>query len=510
MAKPAKKTIWPRVSPTFVKGQLLAHKLLGLSLAAVMYLICITGTIAVFYAEFQRWETPAAPEMPRASPEAVGRAVAFARARIAETGATPTDVYVITPSPEMPRLLVDYETDALAFDAEGRPAGSGEHALTHFLTELHYELNLPGTIGFVLVGVLGVFLVALIVGGALALPRMLRDAFTLRLDGGRRMSRVDTHNRIAVWGLPFHFVVALSGAIMGIALVVLAIAAPVKYGGDSLKAMAALFGDPKAIAAQASRAGPPPRTDAPEPRIVAALETLARERPDNPPIYLALNQFGTPDELLTIGARHGDRLIYTEGYRFDSAGGLLTTDGYADGDLGRQVYASMFRVHAGAFGGLGVKLVYIVLGLGLSLLCTTGIDIWLAKSAERGRPYPRIQSAWTTFVWATPGLVALACTLALVAGTSPPLVFWSSLALVTLGGAWIEPQRLHWLAPLAAGALILMLPVVHLSQNGAAALSSVAGAVNTGLFLSAATLIVLGARNRRKAPEQIFARVVSA
>lgn len=498
MAGASKKTIWPRVPSGFVKGQLLAHKLLGLSLAAVMYLVCITGTIAVFYGEFERWETPAAPEMALVSPEAVGRAVAAARAHIAQTHAKPADVYVIMPSAEMPRLIVDYEGDAIVFDAEGAPAGSGKHDLTHFLTELHYELNLPGMIGFVLIGVLGVLLVALIVGGALALPRMFRDAFTLRLDRGRRLSRVDIHNRIAVWGLPFHFIVALSGAVMGLALIVVAIAAPVKFDGDQLKAMAAIYGDLAQVAAQARRAGPPPVTTAPEPRIVAALQTLARERPGNPPIYMALNQFGTKDELLTIGAAHGDRLIYTEGYRFDSAGGLMGSDGYADGEIGRQIYASMFRVHAGAFGGMAVKLVYVLLGLGLSVLCTTGVDIWLAKSAERGRPYPRIQSAWTTLVWGAPALVAASCTLSMLAGVPPAPLFWASLMLLSLAGVWVEQRLLHWLAPLAAGAVILTLPLAHLARHGSHAFSPAGAGVNIGLILTAMAIAGLGVRNRMK------------
>lgn len=56
MTAAKQKPLWPRVPPAFVKGQLLAHKLIGLSVAAVMYLICLTGSIAVFYARTERWE----------------------------------------------------------------------------------------------------------------------------------------------------------------------------------------------------------------------------------------------------------------------------------------------------------------------------------------------------------------------------------------------------------------------------------------------------------------------
>lgn len=493
----AEKTIWPRVPAGFVKGQLLAHKLLGLALAALMYLVCVTGAIAVFYADFERWEQPGVPEMTQVSPEAVGRAVAYARQHIAQTGAQPSDVYVITPSPEMPRLVIDYEEDVLAFDASGAYAGPGAHELTHFLTELHYALHLPWQIGFIVIGVLGVLLVALIVGGALALPRMFRDAFTLRLDGGRRLSRVDIHNRLAVWGLPFHLLVAASGAVMGLALVAVGVAGPIMFGGDGARAMADLYGDPAAIAAQARQAGPPPSM-LPEARIVTALETLARERPDNPPIYMALNQFGTPDETLAIGAGHSDRLIYSETYRFDSAGGLMGADGYAEGEAGRQVLASMFRIHAGAFGGPLVKFIYLALGLALSFICTTGVDIWLAKAAARGRAHPRIQSTWTSFVWATPAMLALASTLYVLWAISPVPIFWGGVLLLSLAGVWTPQHLAHWLAPFATGLLTLSLPLAHAARFGADAAAPSAVWVNAALVFAAALLIALGLRNQRR------------
>ncbi len=492
MAQP----IWPRVPPSFVKGQLIAHKLLGLTLAAVMYLVCITGAIAVFYGEFERWEQPGVPEMSYASPEAVGRAVAHARAHIAESGAAPAEVYVITPSAEMPRLLIDYETDVLAFDSNGAYAGTGAHELTHFLTELHYALHLPWQIGFITVGILGVLLVALIVGGALALPRMFRDAFTLRLDGGRRLSRVDIHNRLAVWGLPFHLLVAASGAVMGVAMVAIAVAGPMLFKGDAARAMAAIYGDPAAIAEQAHQGGPPPTSVAPEPQIVAALHSLARERPDNPPIYMALNQFNTPNEIASIGAGHADRLIYSETYRFDSSGALMSADGYAEGETGRQIMASMFRIHAGAFGGMTVKLLYLALGLALSFICTTGVDIWLAKSAARGRFYPRLQSTWTAFVWATPAMLALAGALHLMWGAPPVTVFWSGLLALSLMGVWTPQTIVHWLAPLLAGVMVLTLPAAHALQFGANAAAAVALAINLSFVAVACGLIALAVRNR--------------
>lgn len=497
----AQKPIWPRVPSGFVKGQLVAHELIGLTLAAVMYLVCISGAIAVFYAEYERWEKPGVPEMAYASPEAVGRAAAYARQQIAESGATPTDVFIINPSAEMPRLVVDYEAEphgeTMAFDETGAYAGEAGHDLTHFLVGLHYALNLPYQIGFVIIGTLGVLLTALIVGGALALPRMFRDAFTLRLDGGRRMSRVDLHNRLAVWGLPFHFIVAVSGAVMGVALITISIAGPVMFNGDSLRASAEMYGDYEALSAQAAEAGAP-SADVPEAHIVAALETLARERPDNPPIYMGISNYGTPNEFVSIGAGHGSRLIYSETYYFDSAGGLMSSAGYADGHISQQIAASMFRVHAGAFGGPWVQWLYAILGLGLSFICTTGVDIWLAKAAARGRTYDRVQSAWTSFVWATPAMIALACTINLIADTDPIPVFWIGLAVLSLAGVWTPQRFAHWLGPLLAGIAALSLPIFHAARFGADAFTHAGLSVNAGVATCAIAMIALALRNLKR------------
>jgi uncharacterized iron-regulated membrane protein len=309
--------------------------------------------------------------------------------------------------------------------------------------------------------------------------------------------------------LPFHFIVALTGAVMGVALIMFTLAGPVLFGGDGAKAMTAVYGDPAVIAEQARRAEAPANA-IPEARIVAALETLRRERPDNPALYMTLNQFGTPDEGVAIGAGHGTRLIYAETYRFDNAGGLMSSDGYADGEIGRQFYASMFRAHAGAFGGLPVKLLYVLLGLGLTFICTTGVDIWLAKSAARGRAYPPIQSTWTVFVWATPALIALVCTLSLALNAPPVPLFWIALPLVSLAGIWIPQHVAHWAGPLAAAVAIASLPLAHVARFGLPEPGSIALGVNGGLILVAVGLLALGFRNRRRIAQFVAPEPASA
>ena len=47
--------------PDFVRAMLAGHSALGLAFAALIYIVCLTGTLTVFLYEFQRWEQPNAP-----------------------------------------------------------------------------------------------------------------------------------------------------------------------------------------------------------------------------------------------------------------------------------------------------------------------------------------------------------------------------------------------------------------------------------------------------------------
>ena len=63
------------IEPGTVKRALSAHAAIGLLAGAILYILCLTGTIAVFYVEMQRLEQPGAPEMAEIAPEAVQRGV---------------------------------------------------------------------------------------------------------------------------------------------------------------------------------------------------------------------------------------------------------------------------------------------------------------------------------------------------------------------------------------------------------------------------------------------------
>ena len=85
-------------------------------------------------------------------------------------------------------------------------------------------------------------LCALIISGLVAHPKIFKDAFNFRTKGSRHLEQADIHNGLSVWGVPFHLMIAITGAYFGLALPILAVFADARYDGDREAVIASVFG----------------------------------------------------------------------------------------------------------------------------------------------------------------------------------------------------------------------------------------------------------------------------
>jgi uncharacterized iron-regulated membrane protein len=415
-----------------VKQALSAHAAIGLLAGALLYLVCLSGSLLVFYEEWQRIEQPNAPALASISPEAVQKGVETIFASVPADKPL-TYLYVHLPEPELPRATVMVDEQAMHMDAGGNLVMREEIAWSDFLYAVHYTLQIPGIWGITIVGVLGVMIVALSLTGVLAHPRIFRDAFRLRARSNGGVGLADWHNRMSVWTLPFSLAIALTGAIIGLATLTSYGLAERFYGGDVEAPYEPVFGEH------------PHETDEPGrvPNVAAALRTMEARYPGVDPVYVFIHDPRTEENVVQITAEQSRRLIFGEYYDFGPDGAFRGTVGLSDGELGQQAAASIYNLHFGNYGGLIVKIAYFVFGIALTAICATGTYIWLGKRRRRGIVEPRLRAAWHGVVWGAPAAFLVTFVLRLTVGNEAPFtaVFWGGLALAIVGAILLAGRK---------------------------------------------------------------------
>ncbi|MDQ8754632.1 PepSY-associated TM helix domain-containing protein [Sphingosinicella sp. LHD-64] len=489
---PAKRKAW--IPADFVRAVLKGHSLLGLAFAAAIYLVCLTGTVAVFAREFQRWENPAIAPMTAASPEAVQTALSQA---VARAGPGVEHVYMTLPGAELPWLLVTTDvagrTQSWAADESGRITESAASPWTDFLTALHINLHLPRSWGIFLVGLTGVALLSSLISGLFAHPRIFRDAFHLRLGGSRRLQEADLHNRIGVWALPFHVLVSLTGALLGLTTIIVGVLGLALFQGD-VNRVYDLF-------------VPPHPADNPEAAPLLDLRPMfaqvAERAPGGRVEYVFLEH---PTEMGGAALFNVDdgssNLTNVDAYAFDRTGRLYHASPARENNLGEQILGALGTLHFGWFGGGIIKLAYGLLGLGLTYLAAGGVFIWLARRRDKGRAAPGLERLWTAVVWGQPlALAASAVAVILIGGAGAhdvtvalPLAVWGGVTLACLAAATVmSPVRLSGVGRGASGALLVVVVLAHAALAGGRTADMTAWAVNgwlmaIGLLLLATVL----------------------
>ncbi|MEO0364843.1 MAG: PepSY-associated TM helix domain-containing protein [Pseudomonadota bacterium] len=448
----------PKPKNWFVRS-LGAHSWLGLVVGAAMYWICLSGTLLVFHEDLGRWEQPEVDEFREYDEAALSSTF---NTWFDDPARVTPHLWIILPTDTLPRIRFASETDSWLLNADGTVGPNERNAWTEMLMDLHLYLHLPKTWAMVLVSALGAMLVALIISGFFAHPKIIRDAFKLRLGGNRQLEQTDIHNRLSVWGAPFHLMIAVTGAYFGLALVIMGLYAQVFSDGDSQAIVADVFGGEPQLEQQEGGVA-----------IDAALRRLKQLAPDVTPVLVTVHDAGTPNRFIEIYATIEGRLIYSENYVFDAQGEYLEKRGFSDGEPGKQMIYSIYRLHFGRFGGLGIKLLYGLLGLAITIVSATGINIWLAK--RRARSW--LDDLWVAVVWGAPVAILLSALAAVCFGWSPRLWFWVPYIVATVFALWLRDDRSarQWLQRGASVAALILTVAYSVTHPSSAVSTAVAG-----------------------------------
>lgn len=386
-----------------VKISLDSHAIVGITVGVLMYIVCLTGTLLVFSEVWERFEQPHIPEFSQVESGAYNHALHGFMARVEEPKKS---IYLVLPTEELPRMHVSGGGQEWWTDSSGNLLDESVEGWMQFVSALHVYLHLPESFGLIVVSALGAALIALIISGILSHPRILKDAFIFRQGGNQRIEQADLHNRLSVWGLPFHIMIAVTGAFFGLVGLVVILAATVFYDGDQTALMDDIYG-----------ADPIVNRPVQAVNYEHALLDLRQRAPEASPIYMVLHDVGTEQQFIEIAATMPGRLSYSEMYRYHADGTFINEQGLTSGKAARQIAYSVYRLHFGWFGSWSVRWLYVILGMSLTLISVSGINIWLYKRAKDDG----IDRLWVATVWGFPIALVVAMAASMFLGVSVAL-----------------------------------------------------------------------------------------
>ena len=449
------KSLWPKSSSERVDSALSAHSVMGLVISALLFVICVSGTIAVFEDELEWWEQAGTPTVHEVSPSVMQATAEEVLKRDPET----THLYMYPPRENWPRFVAGGDNGIFVLNESGEFVRQLEAPWNDFLIELHYYLTMPHSLGIIIVAIFGVMLVSMAVSGLLAHPRIFRDAFRFRRTGQARLAQADLHNRLSVWTTPFLIAVAGTGAMIGLFGVVAFVFAQTNFGGDTKKLSEAIFGG-EILEADA--------TPAPITGVDTALINLDRDIPEANPFIVIINEPGTKSQHIEIYGDETNRLIYGETYTYSTDGKLLATGHNSDGPVGQQVAMSMYRLHFGDFGGALMKSIYFLLGIMLCIVVATGLNIYFLKRREKGRAAPRLEAMWSGWIWGSMAMFPITLTVSLLGVSGGWLIamFWlGSIVFSGVATVWMSAASAGLMFRAIFGAALLSASLVHLLRG---------------------------------------------
>ena len=364
------------------------HSWTGLALGLFIYLVAFTGCFALFDAELQAWEDPAARivhDGPLAPIDPVfrdwidanqgpGDEVGFARLTFPSALEPYYAGFV-----EIEIHREDGGHDHVFHEQRWRPdtaeplAERGE-GVSHWLLELHRKLMWPdslggGTVGRALVGAAGVILLLSIVSGVVAHTKLTRELFSLRVFRSTRLRWQDAHKVIGLWALPFHTMIALTGAVIGVVTLLAPAIAMLTFKGDQEALIEAVLGAPVQPAGVQAE-------------MISLDSVAAMVHADSgaPAAFVSITNWNDANARFDVFFEPDTELAQVEGVQLDGVtGARIAGSPLEDISAAERVLNAMSPLHYGIYGGIALKFVYFALGLALAVITALGLMMWVER-----------------------------------------------------------------------------------------------------------------------------------
>lgn len=474
------------------------HGWTGLLLGHILFIMCLTGTLAVFKGEISRWMRPEASAA--ASPAG---AIATATDWLSRNSHGSTGWYLTAPNGHNNAVEATYNEDGGPFRKRALDPLSGapvarETLGGEFFYRLHFELEMPYPWGRLLASAAALAMLVALITGVIAHKRIFKDIFTFRPAKGQR-SWLDGHNALGVLALPFHIMISFTG-LMTLASLNMPWGMVSAYGEDAAAFYADLTPGAVSRAATGDKAPLAP---------IAPMLTMAQRHFGGTPIgQVYIFNPGDSGAVVTVYPSERDAIGYLPGeISFDGTTGK-PLKGWMERRPAMRTYQTIYGLHMAHFAPAVTRWLYFLGGAMLTMTIATGMTLWIVKRRDRA-PLSAGNRVLERLNAGVIGGVPLGCVAFLIANRLLPLAMadraqaevsvalWTAAAGLAVGLA-LRPA-LSW--PLLLGALSLGCAAAALLGPLWASDGAIMG-INLSLLLFAAGLAPTAMRliRRLRAP----------
>lgn len=369
------------------------HTWAGILFGLLIFVLMFSGSVAVFHHELEQWQEPISEQSHLRADPNFTIDTAF-RETLHKIDGEVEEISLALPRPNHPLLEihahVHAEDDAhedihfhYAIDASGNLNSIDEPrpGVAGFLTEFHTHMHLPHVIAPWILGPAALMMLVLLVTGMLMHRNHFGKLFTFRPSGSKRIALLDFHTLLGVWALPFYAIIALTAIPMGF------------HFGPWLSWMAVgpAEGDTNAFNyVQWFQEKWPEATG--ETVRTQNLDTVLEKVKERDSAF-------QPAEVVVIHPDDANARIVFAGFSqrsvsrtpvkvFSGSTGefmrLQPSNFTSDGSFaGNKLFALMFSLHFGDFGGFASRTLWFVLGLSGAFLAVSGQYLWIAKRRNK-------------------------------------------------------------------------------------------------------------------------------
>jgi uncharacterized iron-regulated membrane protein len=256
--------------------------------------------------------------------------------------------------------------------------------LNHLLSHLHTDLHLPRPWGRYLVGLSGMAMLLAIIAGIFIHIKWRKEFVMLRPKRSWRLLLTDQHKLLGLWSLPFTFILAFTGTILGLLGLISPILALAAFNGDVEKATIAVLGPTAEVTNEYTPVYP----------VNELWDRLALDLPDTSVEFIQvsglkiINKEKAEDKKLVTDAGgiikfsgyHKDKLSNLETVTYNlSTGAKIHQGSFIGKGPFQRIFAAVTPLHYVLFGNTWLKVFYALSALAACGLILSGNILWLHR-----------------------------------------------------------------------------------------------------------------------------------